>query len=257
MGGPARQGRADSGTAGLAEPGAWFSRMIRVAEPGGVTACTLLSRADSDFGAAASAMLAALAPHLAIALRTFAVLERARFRSRMAEQTLHRAGLGWAALDDQGRILETDAAADPFVHHSKAAGSSNRLAATAATLAGSAGEILRPDAQSPVQILVEPAPAITTVAMVPPAAVAIFRGPPPVGANRARLLAHSLGLTSGEARLALLLADGCRLAEAAAELGLTIETTRTYSKRLFAKTRTRGQPELVRLVLQDAAMLCL
>ena len=36
---------------------------------------------------------------------------------------------------------------------------------------------------------------------------------------------------------------------------LTLETARTYSKRIFNKTGTRGQPDLVRLILTDVAVL--
>ncbi len=38
-------------------------------------------------------------------------------------------------------------------------------------------------------------------------------------------------------------------------LHLTLETARNYSKRLYAKTGTRGQADLVRLVLTNVAML--
>ena len=42
---------------------------------------------------------------------------------------------------------------------------------------------------------------------------------------------------------------GLFLLSAAAMLGLTIETARNYSKKIYAKTGARGQPELVRIIL--------
>ena len=59
-------------------------------------------------------------------------------------------------------------------------------------------------------------------------------------------LARSMGLSRSETRLAILLCDGSTLAEAAAQLGWTIETARSASKRIYAQTETRGQGDLIR-----------
>ncbi|MDB5394590.1 MAG: transcriptional regulator, LuxR family [Rhodospirillales bacterium] len=57
------------------------------------------------------------------------------------------------------------------------------------------------------------------------------------------------GLTLAEARLAGLLAEGRHLRAAAAQLGITFETARTHLKRIFSKTTTTSQADLVRLLL--------
>jgi DNA-binding CsgD family transcriptional regulator/PAS domain-containing protein len=57
------------------------------------------------------------------------------------------------------------------------------------------------------------------------------------------------GLTAAEAKLTRLLAQGCALTEASAQLGLRRETTRSRVKTIFEKTNTHRQSELVRLVL--------
>ena len=62
-------------------------------------------------------------------------------------------------------------------------------------------------------------------------------------------------LTLQEARLALHISRGVTIREAAALLGLTHETTRLYSKRSYAKTGTRGQADLVRLILASIIAL--
>ncbi|MCG8509493.1 MAG: helix-turn-helix transcriptional regulator, partial [Rhodospirillales bacterium] len=62
-------------------------------------------------------------------------------------------------------------------------------------------------------------------------------------------IAHILGITISEARLAKLLADGKPLRSACRMLGLTTESGRTYLKRIFQKTGTTRQAELVRVVL--------
>ena len=62
-------------------------------------------------------------------------------------------------------------------------------------------------------------------------------------------------LSRSEARLALALSQGKSLAEAATALGFTLETTRNYSKRIYAKTGTRGQADLVRIILASIIAL--
>lgn len=57
------------------------------------------------------------------------------------------------------------------------------------------------------------------------------------------------GLTPAQSRLTRRLVEGESLAEAAAVLGLTCETARTYLKQVFAKTGVRRQANLVRMML--------
>jgi DNA-binding CsgD family transcriptional regulator len=57
------------------------------------------------------------------------------------------------------------------------------------------------------------------------------------------------GLTAGEARLASGLLQGKSVEEAAAAMGITVNTARAYLKRIYNKTGVRRQPELVRLLL--------
>jgi DNA-binding CsgD family transcriptional regulator len=67
-------------------------------------------------------------------------------------------------------------------------------------------------------------------------------------ADRCGQLAQLFDLTASEARLALALSRGLSIAEAGPEVGLTVESARTYSKRIYAKTGARGQADLVRFI---------
>lgn len=60
-------------------------------------------------------------------------------------------------------------------------------------------------------------------------------------------------LTQAEAELVGLLAQGLSLEEAARERGVTMNTVRSQLKQVFAKTDTKRQGELVRLVLSGVA----
>jgi DNA-binding CsgD family transcriptional regulator len=57
-------------------------------------------------------------------------------------------------------------------------------------------------------------------------------------------------LTSAEARLASLLAEGLSSGEAADELGLTRNTTKTQAKAIYSKTGVRTHSQFVKLVSQ-------
>ena len=62
-------------------------------------------------------------------------------------------------------------------------------------------------------------------------------------------------LTEAEARLALALTEGHRVEDAAALLGITANSARTYLKRIFAKTGVDRQAELVRLIMAAPSLL--
>jgi len=58
------------------------------------------------------------------------------------------------------------------------------------------------------------------------------------------------GLTPAEAAVTVELLQGRSLEAAAAELGIALQTARTHLKKVFAKTGTRRQSELVLLLLK-------
>jgi DNA-binding CsgD family transcriptional regulator len=70
------------------------------------------------------------------------------------------------------------------------------------------------------------------------------------------LLRCHFGLTQAEARLALHLVAGGTLRSAAVKLNITYETARTCLKKIFRKTETRRQAQLV-IVILTALLECL
>jgi DNA-binding CsgD family transcriptional regulator len=65
--------------------------------------------------------------------------------------------------------------------------------------------------------------------------------------------AIAFGITPAQARLAGLIVDGKDVVEAAAVLGISVNTARTQLKRMFKKTGTHNQPTLVRAILMAGA----
>nr|WP_260927936.1 LuxR C-terminal-related transcriptional regulator [Novosphingobium sp. 9] len=74
-------------------------------------------------------------------------------------------------------------------------------------------------------------------------------------ARAARRLAVLHGLPPREAQLAAAMAAGQSIAEAGAAMGLTLETARNYSKRIYARLGVSGQPALCAKVWRGVAML--
>lgn len=100
-----------------------------------------------------------------------------------------------------------------------------------------------------MDMLVAPMRGGSVAAGSTPVAIAYLSGDRWSQADRCDQLVDLFGLLPSEARLAWVIAQGIPIKDAAQTLGLTVETARNYSKRIYAKTGARGQAELVRIVL--------
>lgn len=83
--------------------------------------------------------------------------------------------------------------------------------------------------------------------------VAVLVSDPDCRVQSTVVLRTLYGLTDAEARLACAIASGRTPNEAASALGITVNTARWTLKQVFAKTGTRRQVELARLVLVGPA----
>lgn len=249
----------------LAASGLGMLRVLRVAEPGGASAWLTLARGPPDFTGAQAALLGGLAPHLERALRHYAALERERGRADAASEMLRRLNFGWISLDGASRILELSPQAERLLAHcgelrrdrhgrlvASRPALDRELAAAVRACAGN--KAARPRAfaisRDPwVELLVMPA------RQAQPCATAYIQGDHQALADRHEQLARLFGLLPSEARLALALSRGLTITQAAASLGLTVETARNYSKKIYAKTGARGQADLIRFVLAGVLAL--
>jgi DNA-binding CsgD family transcriptional regulator len=239
-------------------------RIMRVTEVSGVNAWLVVSRRAPDFEGADDALLTALAPYLSRALRSFVALERARFTGSLAEQAIRRLDFGWITLDRTGMVLDADPHAESVLTGSKILGltSGRRLTVRPQALEREILEAVQALAKDPgarpralilsrepwLDMLLVPAHGASIVAKPDPAVVAYINSDGWSSKDRCAQLADLFGLTQSEARLTLALSRGMNIAEAAAELRLTEQSARTYSKTIYAKLGARGQPDLVRFV---------
>jgi DNA-binding CsgD family transcriptional regulator len=101
----------------------------------------------------------------------------------------------------------------------------------------------------PLSVLVAPLRGEHPFALEPVATAILFVTDPDSIVRVPRSHLRELyGLTEGEARTAEALLDADRLADVAQKLGVTLATVRTLLQRVFEKTDTHRQSELIRLM---------
>lgn len=254
----------------MAKLGMADERVIRIAERDGHSAWLLIVRAG-PCSAADSALLSNLAPYVSIALDQMLDAESESLRARVAAAGLARARKGWMAFDRDARLVAVDPAAARLWQERSGsepragerlngtdANAQRELAAAAAEMAGDPGLSPRPLIlrETPrTEALLMPMEPDDDAAMNAPALLALLTLDRPSSQIGAHRLAQAFALPAREAELAMALASGRSIAEAAGTMGLTLETARNYSKRLYAKLDVRGQAELVRAVYESSAML--
>ena len=251
--------------------GVGTARLMRITEPGGVSAWLVLIRERPDFTPADGAVLSAIAPHFRRALRTYAEIAREQARSRIATDMMERLNFGWIGLDQQGRVIEASAEGRRLLRHGaglRRARNGRLIAANPAVERKLAAAIRAMSEQGRVQpralnvshdpwvdLLLVPMATDPDALMPGTAMIAYVQGDNRSLADRHEQIAELFGLLPSEARFALAVSRGQSIAEAAASLGLTIETARNYSKKIYAKMGARGQADLVRFILTSVLAL--
>lgn len=242
-------------------------RIVRVLKDD-LASAWLITASAHPCSAADSALLSNLLPYVAAAVRRFLLDKQHQLAASLDATGLQRAGNGWIAFDRLSRIVAmapaTTQALKTALGHEPRIGQRLRECGPAVErelLEAAAQFSTWPDAAGRTLILLKN-PRIEAVMVGieeqergSVVMVAHCRHPRAPGESRGEHFARLHALPRREAELAILLADGWSLADAGQSLGLTIETTRNYSKRLFAKVGVRGQAELVRAVYESCAML--
>jgi DNA-binding CsgD family transcriptional regulator len=245
-------------------------RAVRVTEASGVdTWLTCLG--GKEVGPAAGALLTSLVPHLRIAMRAFVALQRERFRSSVTSEAFGRLNFGWFTLDSQCRIIDMTPHAEQLFERTTLLrrGRYNRLMPASASVDRKIAELVRGFTENSggragafnlsrdpwLDILVTPVKDYSISTSTRPVAIAYLSGDRWSHADRCEQLTDLFGLLPSEARLAWAIVRGMSITEAAAELGITVETARTYSKQIYGKTGARGQADLIRTVLTSVLAL--
>ncbi len=216
--------------------------------------------------------LGLLLPHLGRAMRVHVRLEDARVRADDAAEALDHLAFGVVLVDRHARVVQANRAAEAMLAQGDgiATDTSGLRAATAvqtaalrrlvaraadrACIAGRGGALRldRPSLGRPLSVLVAPIGAAAEgAAWLPeprPAAIVFVADPEQRHRSSASHLREIYGLTAAEAAVARLIAKGQGAKNAAEALGVAASTLRWHLQRVFEKTGTARQADLVRLV---------
>lgn len=239
-----------------------------------------LTRSETapKFNALDRARCEALLPHLRRALHLHNLFDRSEALGALYSRAMGRLSVGMVVLDESGKVLEQNLIARELLSANdglKLVGgrleasypSDNRelqqLIRSAfprhsgAPLTGaSAISVSRPSGQVSLGVVVEPVPSHEWAeGKGQPAAVVYIRDA--TGKSLASIAAAKqlFNLTPAETALAMELANGLSLEEAAEALSIRRNTARAHLRSIFSKTGVRRQTELVRIMLNSVAAL--
>lgn len=243
-------------------------RSVRVTDPSGMSAW-LSCAGGREVRSSVSAVLTALVPHLSIALRCFAALQRERFHSAATTEARGRLNSGWLALDARCRIVEMTPHLEQLFQRSNvlSRGRYGRLTPASPVADRELTQMVKNFEQNSdepprsinlsrdplIDILVRPIHDQTRSVARSAVAIVHVNGDQWSQSDRCGQLIDLFGLLPSEARLAWAIAQGMSMKEAAEHLSLKPETARTYSKQIYAKMGVRGQAELVRQIFLSTA----
>jgi DNA-binding NarL/FixJ family response regulator len=121
--------------------------------------------------------------------------------------------------------------------------------------AGGGLSLARPSGRHPLSLLVAPIPMAGSPETGAPCAAVFVSDPERRAATTHDLLRRLYGLTRAEAILASAMMQGKSVERSCLELGISTNTARTHLKRIFCKTDTSRQGELISLLLSSPAMM--
>lgn len=234
--------------------------------------------AAPKFSALDRARCEALLPHLRRALHIHNLLDRSESLGALYSHVIGRLSVGTILLDETGKVLEQNLVAREVLTQNdglKLVGgrleasypSDNRelqqlIRSAFARHAGdpltiaSAMSVSRPSGQVSLGVVVEPVPSQEWAeGKGQPTVVVYIRDA--VGKSLASTAAAKqlFNLTPAETALAMELANGLSLEEAAEALNIRRNTARAHLRSIFSKTGVRRQTELVRIMLNSVAAL--
>ena len=212
-------------------------------------------------------LLRVLRPHVQRALQIHRALSAADERASLMGDSLDLVPLGVVVLDGGGKVIRMNRYADAWAKRgdafvvlrgelrivsADASAQLTRLVASALRASagegfGAGGALLVPlvGGRRPLHFVVAPLPARAGQRRD---AVAILISGPPPDASLEGPVSALYGFTAAEARVVAELVSGSDVVAAAANLNVTPATIRTHLKRIFAKTGTFRQAELVALL---------
>ncbi|AOZ11301.1 helix-turn-helix transcriptional regulator [Pseudomonas lundensis] len=235
-------------------------------------------KSSPAFSASERALCSMFLPHLRRALHMHNLLDRSESISELYSQAISRLSVATIVLDETGKVLRLNPVAEEILSSAdglKLVG--GRLEATYPSdnrelqrlvkhafsaevreggVTADAMSVTRPSGQVSLGVVVEAIPSLEWAeGKSKPAAVVYIRDA--VGKSLASevVTKQLFNLTKAETALAMELANGLSLEEAAENLNIRRNTARAHLRSIFSKTGVRRQTELVRILLNSVVAL--
>lgn len=235
-------------------------------------------RGAAAFGEQEKALVYTLLPHLERSIRLQARISRIERERAVYAGAVEQLQVATIILDEHKQVLSTNAYAQQLLGAGIGASmKDNRLQledkqaneelaelldavklarVEADSLAARAMQVPKGDGSGDLGLILRSLPASEGVEGRGSPSFALFLSDPQHAAYPPQqIIARLFSLTPTEANLAMLLANGLTLDEAAAESSVSRNTARTHLRAVFAKTGVSRQSGLVRLILSSVAPL--
>ncbi|MFJ3367007.1 helix-turn-helix transcriptional regulator [Pseudomonas sp. NPDC086251] len=228
-----------------------------------------------NFSANERALCAMFLPHLRRALQLHNLLDRSESLSELYSQAISRLSVATLVLDESGSVLRVNPVAQEILARSdglKLVG--GRLEATYpsdnrelqrlirgafspdAPKSAEAMSVTRPSGLVNLGVVVESIPSLDWAEEKgQPAALVYIRDASSKSLASEVVTKQLFNLTKAETALAMELANGLSLEEAAEVLNIRRNTARAHLRSIFSKTGVRRQTELVRILLNSVVAL--
>lgn len=236
------------------------------------------SRGGRAFSDQDKKLLAALIPHLQRAILLHARVNKIETERALYAGAMANLAVGTIILDESARVLNSNAKAQQILAvgdgiclqdgYLKMAVSQTQQAFSLALDRMSVGRdesgpglvqaltIARSRGEGDLGMVMRPVPLREwSEGKAVPSVVIYLSDPDERAEPPVEVIRQLYGFTPTEAHLALLLANGLTLDEAATELNVSRNTIRTHLRALFAKTGVGRQSQLVRLILKSVVSL--
>ena len=228
-----------------------------------------------NFSAQERALCGMFLPHLRRALQVHNLLDRSESLSELYSQAISRLSVATLVLDESGSVLRVNPVAQEILANAdglKLVG--GRLEATYpsdnrelqrliraafspdAPKTADAMSVTRPSGLVNLGLVVESIPSLDWAEEKgKPAALVYIRDAASKSLASEVVTKQLFNLTRAETALAMELANGLSLEEAAEELNIRRNTARAHLRSIFSKTGVRRQTELVRIILNSVVAL--
>jgi DNA-binding CsgD family transcriptional regulator len=236
------------------------------------------SHAEVPFTEADRALCTVLLPHLKRAVRLHSHLDLIESERNLYAGTVDRMLVGTAILDKAGAVIKTNSVADELLRENDGLrllkgslqadyGQENRelqrlIVQAAGGRTGDAPAVIeamsitRPSGRGKLGVLIRSLPAGEWSEGKRSPSVAVFiRDPGRKSQASQEMVRRLFDLTPAEASLALLLANGLTLDDAAEELEIRKNTARAHLRSIFSKIGVTRQTTLVRVLLSSVIWL--